>query len=461
MKINLKGKQMKKNKLEFEPEMYYVDGDYVVKRLKYDGISISPYYFRVKEADLEKIYHINEADKNNIPRYAGFTLVPDNDISTYKKSINLGDGLENLNLYILPEHCGGKHLVSEDNRCNWLHIGNLINHIAPNTKPFPHSRFTYQQILLDYLAIAWKNPEQCLPVLALISKERSTGKTTFLELLGMMFQNNAKMVTIGDLANTFNMKWGLANFILVDEAKIPKNMMTMIRNESTSKTRTINQKYLHSFEVPNHSKFVMASNEIEKFADIDTEENRYFIIEVNEFPKGNEVPNYNKLMQKELPHFIDYLSNHHRLNTSCETRMWFNYDDYQTPALDKITKSSKSTIYYKVEEALELLKDSSSEYSNELFWEFSLTGFRNHLQLDKGKELEIKDALKKLGVQVDDRKTRFNCTYLTRHTHAIRYSISIGVLRTIFNREEQEITLATDIKSNEEVNCSNVPTKNK
>jgi hypothetical protein len=448
MNVKLKNELMTVKESRFTPEVYYVDGDYIVKKLQYNGTTTSPYYFKVKEADLEKIYGINEEGKNNIPRYAGFTLVPENDKTLYKSTIDLGDGLGNLNLYIVPEHSEGKHEVSEDNQCNWPHISGLINHIATSTKPYPNSRYTYTQLLLDYMAIAWRVPCQGLPILALVSKERSTGKTTFLQLLDLIFQNNAKMVTVRDLANPFNMTWGLANLILVDEAKIPKSMMTMIRNESTSRTRTINQKYLPSFDVPNHSKFVMASNEIEKFADIDTEENRYFVIEIKSFPKGAEVPKYLELMLEELPHFIDYLTNHHQIQTKCETRMWFNYFDYRTPALEKITKSSKSAVYFKVEEALEFLNTINIEYSDEQHWEFSLTNFRNHLQLDKGKETEIKDALSKLGVQCDERKARFKCAFTGRQTNAIRYSISVGALRIIFDFNETAIHMAEKEKIN-------------
>jgi len=436
------------NYINFTPRVYFIGGEYVVSRLFNDGLSICPTFTKIKESELEPIYGITEKDKSNIEVFAGYTIAPENDPNHYKRGINLGDGLLNFNMYELPIHPVGNHVLDIDNNVNWPNILNLILHIAPNVKPFSNSRFTYTELIMDYLAIAWKNPTQRLPILSLISKERSTGKTTFLQLIGLMFQINAKMVSMTDLSSDFNILWGLANFIMVDEARIPKNLMAKIRNESTSRSRTINAKYLPHFQIRNCSKFVMASNEIENFADIDLEENRYFVIEVQSFPSGAEKPNYVELMERELPHFLDFLTNHYQILSKEESRHWFNYEDYKTPALQKITKSSKSFVYQKVEDTLEYMNDLSVENSDECLWEFSITGLRSYLHLHKGKETEIKEDLKKLGVHSDDYKSRFTCAFSQKQTHAIRYFISMKELSSIFNEVNWELLQPAEINQN-------------
>lgn len=429
----------------YTPLFFYVNGEYQVSRLFDDGTSVAPSFFPVKEVDLKKIYGLSDKDIEGIPNYVGYTLRPENNPEKYKRKICLGDGLYNLNSYDLPMHAQGRHETIE-NSTNWPNILNLLLHIAPNKKPFPTSRLTYSELMLDYLAIAWKTPKKNLPILVLVSKERSTGKTTFLQLIQLMFQSNARIVTENDLASQYNRYWGTCNFILVDEAKIPKSLMSRIRSESTAKTRGINEKYQAQSTIASFSKFIMASNDIDNFAHIDIEENRYFVIEVPPFQPGTEKSEYDELMKAELPQFLDYLMNHHQIKTGNHTRMSFHYDDYKTPALDRVINGSKSSVHLKVEEALELLNDNGADSSEENIWEFSLTSFRNHLLFDKGKESEIKDTFRKLGVQSDDRKTRFTCAYSRNKTNAIRYFITVGDLKSIFDFNETTIDMDENVE---------------
>jgi hypothetical protein len=425
------------NKIDFKPQFFYINGEYIVNRLFDDGTSISPAYFTVKEADLQKIYGLTEKEISEIPAYADYIMRPENNPQKYVREITLDDGLKYLNMYDLPLHPKGEHQAN-DYTTNWPSILKFLFHIAPNEKPFPTSRYTYIELMLDYLAIAWRSPKSNLPILALVSKERSTGKTTFLELIQLMFQTNAKLVTENDLDSEFNRFWGYANFILVDEAQIPKKLMNRIRSESTAKRRGIHEKYQTKSIIANFSKFVMASNDIDNFAFIDVEENRYFVIEVPPLPEDTEDSRILEVMHRELPHFLDYLMNRHRIQAGCNTRMTLKFEDYRTPALDKIMNRSKSSIYLRVEKSLQQLTENHSyDLANEQIWEFSITNFREWVQLDKGKEEQIKYALKKLGVQSTDNKKRFKCAFSNSNdVNAIKYSISVGQLRELFELNE-------------------------
>ena len=428
------------NNLSFIPKVFQVNGEYYAYRLKNDGLSIVPCLEKVKENVLESIYGITESEKLEMQHYAGFELLPENDPEKYRRDIDLGDGLTRFNLYELPDHIGEKHTVINGGYTNWPKILSLILHITPYEKPFPTSPLTYCELLLDYLALMWRNPKQKLPILVFISKERSTGKSTFLELLRLMFQTNSKMVSVSDLENSFNFNWGMGNVILVDEAYISSKLQSKIRNESTSRTRTINGKYMHQFEVNNYSKYIMASNELETFAEIDKAENRYFVIEVKPYEKGREIAKFTDLMKDELPQFIDYLQNHHVIQSQEVTRFWFDYQDYKTPALEKITHGSKNIqISSKVEG---LLEDSIDVYwhdcTDDVLIEFSISGIRNFLGLNKGADSEIKVTLKKLGFNMGSAKVEFFCLFNNINTRAIRYSCPLGELRRVLEPALQE-----------------------
>ena len=417
----------------FTPEVFLINGEYYAYRLRQDGISIVPSLEKIKEAVLEPVYGITESRRLELKHYAGFILEPENDPEKYRREIDLGDGLIRFNLYELPTHTGEKHTII-GNAANWPNIANLILHIAPWEKPYNTSPFTYCELLIDYLALMWKNPKQKLPILALISKERSTGKTTILELIRLMLQSNSKMVSVSDLENNFNYYWGTANVILVDEAYISSKLQSKIRNESTSKTRTINAKYMHQFEVNNYSKFIMASNELETFAEIDSAENRYFVIEVQPFEKGREVANFADLIMEELPQFLDYLQNHYQIKSPEVTRFYFDYDSYKTPALEKITSVRRNS---GVAQKLEALLESSVEshwldYPDESVIQFSISGIRNFLGLNKGADSELKVALKKLGLDISPAKMNFDCIFSRQQTRAIRYACYLGQLRKVF-----------------------------
>jgi phage/plasmid-associated DNA primase len=73
---------------------------------------------------------------------------------------------------------------------------------------------------LDYLSILWKKPTQHLPVLCLVSNERNTGKTTFLNWLRMLFENNVGVIKKEDFKSRFNDAWVNKLIIAVDERQV-------------------------------------------------------------------------------------------------------------------------------------------------------------------------------------------------------------------------------------------------
>jgi phage/plasmid-associated DNA primase len=56
-----------------------------------------------------------------------------------------------------------------------------------------------------------------LPILLLVSEERNTGKSTFLNFLKAVFENNVTFNTNEDFRSQFNSDWAGKLLIMVDE----------------------------------------------------------------------------------------------------------------------------------------------------------------------------------------------------------------------------------------------------
>jgi hypothetical protein len=70
---------------------------------------------------------------------------------------------------------------------------------------------------LDYLKILLLHPTQMLPILCLVSTERNTGKTTFLNFLKAIFGDNMTINSNEDFRSNFNAEWARKLLIGVDE----------------------------------------------------------------------------------------------------------------------------------------------------------------------------------------------------------------------------------------------------
>lgn len=123
--------------------------------------------------------------KNNTPpirKYDGFCTVPSH--TDYHKEIG---GFYNLYEPI-------DHIPSEG---EFPDIMKLIHHI-----------FGEQfELGMDYMQLLYAKPTQKLPILLLVSEERNTGKTTFLNFLKAVFEDNVTFNTNEDFRSQFNADW--------------------------------------------------------------------------------------------------------------------------------------------------------------------------------------------------------------------------------------------------------------
>lgn len=252
--------------------------------------------------------------KNNLPeieKYDGFCIIPSH--TDYKQ------------VY-------GKYLNQYEPIC-----------YQPCQGEFPHIRMFLEHIFeeqtelgLDYIQLLYTRPTQMLPILLLVSIERETGKTTFLQFLKMIFGKNATFNTNDDFRSQFNADWANRLLVLVDELLLNKMEDTeKIKNLSTAGDYKIEAKGKDRKEIEFFAKFVLCSNNEKNPIIIPREEIRFWVRKIKHVEEDNT--SLREQMAKETPHFLHYLLNR-ELSTQKESRMWFNPDLLDTPALQKIKK---------------------------------------------------------------------------------------------------------------------------
>lgn len=187
---------------------------------------------------------------------------------------------------------------------------------------------------LDYLTIMYKYPTQLLPVLCLVSKERGTGKTTFINLLKRIFGRNMTFNTNEDFRSPFNSDWVSKLIIAVDEVLLDrKEDSEKIKNLATAKSYKSEAKGQDRVEVEFFGKFILCSNNEYTFMVIDPTETRYWVRKITPIFSVN--PDLMVEMENEIPHFLNYI-NEREIKSPKKTRMWFTPEQIFTPALRKI-----------------------------------------------------------------------------------------------------------------------------
>lgn len=254
---------------------------------------------------------------SSIPKYDGWTVQPEH--FTYKQQIG-----NFLNKYQPFNH---KPMKKE-----WNNIEYFMKHIFQNQ----------YELGLDYITLLLNKPTQTLPILCLVSKERSTGKSTFILFLKAIFSGNMSIISNSEFASQFNSDWIGKLLVAVDETFMDKKEDSeRLKNLSTAKLYKSESKGVDRVEVEFFGKFILCSNNEDDFITIEPLETRYWVIKV--YPFENEIVDFLGKLKSEIPGFLDFLLNRD-LHTKNETRMWFNPALLVTPALQKVIRRGRNKL---------------------------------------------------------------------------------------------------------------------
>ncbi len=197
------------------------------------------------------------------------------------------------------------------------------------------------ELALDYLTLLYTKPQQILPILCLVSPDRQTGKTTFINWLDKLFAEN--VITIGneDMKQDFNAHWVSKLVICCDETKLDKDeVIQKIKRLSTADKVVMNSKGKDQVTLDFFAKFILISNDEEDFIRIDKNEIRFWVIRVSALEKVDTelLPR----MIEEIPAFLHYISNR-KMVTQKKERHWFDTQLLKTPALEAVIANSMPT----------------------------------------------------------------------------------------------------------------------
>lgn len=263
----------------------------------------------------------------NVLTYEGFCFRPSH--QNFQKEINgFYNSYEPLSYELQPNG-------------TWENIEKLLRHVFNE----------HYELGLDYLTLLWQQPTQVLPILCLVSEERNTGKTTFLNLLKVIFERNMTLNTNEDFRSRFNGDWAGKLIIAIDEVLLDrKDDSERIKNLSTAKYYKAESKGKDKEEVEFFGKFILCSNNEENFVKIDANEIRYWIRKVPSL--GNNVDaDFSMVLSQEVPAFANFL-NTREVATPKATRMWFTKEQIHTEALNVLIRGNRTSIEKELEEML-------------------------------------------------------------------------------------------------------------
>ena len=262
---------------------------------------------------------------NDVPKYDCFCTVPSH--TDYRKIIG--------NAYNLYEP-----ITHQPEPGNWRAIDSLLRHIFEE----------HYEYGLDYIQLLYQMPLQKLPILILVSEQRNTGKTTFLNLLKAIFQDNATFNTNEDFRSQFNADWAGKLMIVVDEVLLNRREDSeRLKNLSTAHSYKMEAKGKDRYEVQFFAKFVLCSNNENFPVYIEPEETRYWVRKISRL--GKDDTSFLQKLQDEIPAFLYHLQ-HRNLTTKEENRMWFSPSLIRTEVLEKIIRCNRSRIELDMAELL-------------------------------------------------------------------------------------------------------------
>ncbi|MBK0383549.1 hypothetical protein I5M32_11330 [Pedobacter sp. SD-b] len=263
---------------------------------------------------------------NTIDKYEDFCNVPENNPEKYEQII---EGC--YNLYFPLEHVPEVGTFPKTEA--------YLKHIFGEKQLI--SCYTNYDLALDWLTVLYREPIRKLPAICLVSKEKRTGKSTFLFWLRDIFNENATIIGNNEINDKFNDDYIGKLIIAIDESFIEKKLIQeSIKSQITNEKGKMQGKYTSRRDIPFIAKYVMTSNDETNFMKIDDDEERFWINRVNPFPVGTEVPDLREEMKPEIPAFLNLLKTRKILHPY-KSRLYFDPKLLETDATKAVKNSSK------------------------------------------------------------------------------------------------------------------------
>ncbi len=252
----------------------------------------------------------------------------------------------------IPNHFGYEQIVDDFyNTYNELPVQPIDNEFSLEEleKLIPHSLQFVKHIFgeqielgLDYIKLLYEKPTQTLPILCLVSKERSTGKSSFIKWMKAIFGMNMTYIKGDSFGSQFNSDWASMLIVAIDEVFFDKKEINeRLKYLSTTDKDKVEAKGKDRQEIEFFAKFILCSNNEDNFIQIDEEEIRFWIRKIRSIPTEDVF--FLKKLHKEIPYFLNYLQTRTYFSEQ-KTRMWFQPEQIMTASLLKLVNRNKSEL---------------------------------------------------------------------------------------------------------------------
>lgn len=220
-----------------------------------------------------------------------------------------------------------------------LSLAALKAHISYSLQFIHHIFGEQTELGLDYVKLLYEKPTQMLPILCLVSKERSTGKSSFIKWMKAIFGMNMTYIKGDSFGSQFNSDWASMLVVAIDEVFFDKKEITeRLKYLSTTDKDKMEAKGKDRQEIEFFAKFILCSNNEDNFIQIDEEEIRFWIRKIR--PIASEDVYFLKKLHAEIPYFLKYLQMR-PFSSAQKTRMWFTPEQIMTESLLKLINQNK------------------------------------------------------------------------------------------------------------------------
>jgi phage/plasmid-associated DNA primase len=231
-----------------------------------------------------------------------------------------------------------------------------------------------------------------------VSRERNTGKSTFLDLLRYIFKENMTILDNERFAGKFTSHYIDKLLIAVDETFIDVEKPVIkerIKNLCIGKRQWLEAKGKNAQEIEVYSKLILCSNSETNFLQIDEGENRFAVIKVPVLSEDD--PGLLEKMKKEVPQFLQFLAGRELRYEIGVSRFSFDPRVYQTQLMMDVVSRTKNRVekaitefikdcflQFKMEELFFAPKDIAEEINKNVQYKIDENKIKDFLKYDRG-----------------------------------------------------------------------------
>jgi hypothetical protein len=296
-------------------------------------------------AEIKRDYPKTIAERminNDIPRYDGFFSLPCWDPKEYRRSIyNCYNLMEPLIWDPKPGRIDVtlgfiKHLFQGKGKIWWDEKEGVYKE-----EGFKADQFT---VAMDYLTILHQYPTQKTFVPCLVSRDQSTGKSTFLEWLCMVYNGNGTVLNNEQFKKNFNAHWASKFIIGLDEGFLDvekKAERERLKQMVTAKEIFMELKGIDVKPIPYFGHLLICSNDADNLMKMEEEDTRWFVVKVKKSEKKD--PELMNKLRAEIPAWVHFLT-HRKIHHPKVDRLWFDPKDFETEQQRKIVETTKARL---------------------------------------------------------------------------------------------------------------------